>query len=92
MKFTSTEVTLGRHLTHVHTIKINTVKRFFKAQKSFESEYTEVFPGKKFAFVIGILSEGHRINPPNGKFYKWIKYKISDSQPWTVSTLYWRWS
>ena len=45
--------------------KINNVKRFFKASEEVRSEDTEIFPGKKIAFVIKPLP----VRAPNGKEY-----------------------
>ena len=66
---TSTEITLTQQ-THEHTLKINNFKRFIITQKEYRSNYIEIFPGKKIAFVIKTLPE----TSPNGQ--KYFKYTL----------------
>ena len=62
----TTEVTLGEPQTYEHTIKINNFQRM-TCQAEVRTKYTEIFPGKKVAFVVKNLSE---MSPSGLKYTK----------------------
>ena len=64
---TSTEVSLKQQ-THEHTIKLTNFKRFVNTQREFRSNLTEIFPGKKIAFLIKIayIGNGRYLTGPDG--------------------------
>ena len=66
--------------TSSSTIKINNLKSFFEDEEEVRSEDTEIYPGKKIAFVIEPLTEFS----PSG--FTYIEYRLPGARDWTNLT------
>ena len=79
-KVEAMEITVDLNISSSTTIKINKVKSFFKTEKELRSEDTEIFPGKKIAFVMKPLPE----KTPSG--HKYTRYWLRGVGDWTAIT------